>query len=68
MKSMQEAKYTGLFPKRIAVGLAKTEPTPIPIMYKPVVSATSGTETSYVSATLVKPAARIGVMPPPTMQ
>lgn len=52
----------------MAVGEAKTLPTPKPIMYNPVVSATCETETSKSLATFVKPAARTGVIPPPTMQ
>jgi hypothetical protein len=37
-------------------------------MYSPVVRETRAVVTPYVAATLVKPAARIGVMPPPSMQ
>lgn len=40
-----------------------TEPTPMPIMQRPVVNATFGVVTLYVAATLVKPAARIGLFP-----
>lgn len=38
-------RYTGRFPQRIAVGLANTDPTPIPIMYSPVVSETRAVAT-----------------------
>lgn len=65
---MAPTRYTGRFPNRIAVGEARTEPTPKPIMYNPVVSDTLAVVTWYVDATFVNPAARIGVIPPPTMQ
>jgi len=61
-------KYTGRFPYSIAVGDAKTLPKPRPSIYRPVVSATCGTETLYVAATSLKPAASRGVIPPPIMQ
>jgi hypothetical protein len=46
-------RYTGRFPNRIAVGEAITEPTPRPIMYKPVVSDTLAVVMLYVVATFV---------------
>lgn len=58
----------GRLPHRMAVGEATTLPSPRPNMYNPVVKATCGTVTSYVLETSLKPAARTGVMPPPTMQ
>jgi len=61
-------RYTGRFPYRMAVGEKMTDPIPMPIMYKPVVRETCSTSTWYSAATLVKPAARIGVNPPPIMQ
>jgi hypothetical protein len=55
-------------PKSIAVGENKVEPTPSPIMYRPVVRATRAYEALKVLATSLKPAAKMVVMPPPSMQ
>lgn len=68
MKSIEQTRYTGLFPQRIAVGLANTEPTPIPIIKRPVVSETRAVGMPKSLATLENPAASTGVMPPPIMQ
>lgn len=68
MKSIEQTRYTGLFPHRIAVGLANTDPTPIPIIKRPVVSETRAVGTPKSLATLENPAASTGVMPPPSMQ